>query len=162
MNEILPYTLCLLTRGDLVLMLHRVRPPNKGLWNGVGGRIEAGETPLACILREVQEETGYSLAPEALRFCGILTWENFEAPDAGLYIFTAEAPPGEPQANDEGDLAWKPRAWLFSAPEVVSNWHVAAPLVLGGAPPQHYHFLYRGERMVGHQILPLPGSVQIE
>ena len=41
------YTLCFLTRGDHILMLHRRRPPNQGLWNGVGGRIEVGELLLA-------------------------------------------------------------------------------------------------------------------
>jgi len=53
------YTLCFLTRGDHILMLHRRRPPNQGLWNRVGGRIEAGESPLTACLREVREETGY-------------------------------------------------------------------------------------------------------
>ncbi|HVB46987.1 MAG TPA: hypothetical protein VNF69_01220 [Burkholderiales bacterium] len=28
-------------------MPHRLRAPNRGLWNGVGGRIEAGESALA-------------------------------------------------------------------------------------------------------------------
>ena len=50
-------------------MLHRRRPPNQGLWNGVGGRIEAGEPPLAACLREVQEETGYRLATGASTAC---------------------------------------------------------------------------------------------
>ena len=26
---------------------------------------------------------------------GIMTWEGFEVADGGLYLFTAEAPPGE-------------------------------------------------------------------
>jgi 8-oxo-dGTP diphosphatase len=156
----LKFTVCLLTRGDHVLMLHRRRPPNQGLWNGVGGRIEAGETPLACALREIEEETGYRL--DTARFCGILTWEGFETPNGGLYIFTAPAPPGAARPNAEGELDWKPVPWLFSAAEVVSNWHVAGPPVLAGAPPQHYHFLYRAGLMVGHVIRPLPDDIKVE
>ena len=94
------YTLCFLTRGDHILMLHRRRPPNQGLWNGVGGRIEAGEPPLAACLREVQEETGYRLA--TTRFDGLLSWSGHEFPDGGLYIYTAEAPEGEPRALRRG------------------------------------------------------------
>jgi 8-oxo-dGTP pyrophosphatase MutT (NUDIX family) len=53
------FTVCFLTRGEQVLLLHRSSPPNRGLWNGVGGHIEPGERPLASALREVREETGY-------------------------------------------------------------------------------------------------------
>jgi 8-oxo-dGTP diphosphatase len=134
-------------------MLHRRNPPNQGLWNGVGGRIEPGEKPLACILREVEEETGFHLA--TARFCGLLTWEGFEIPPAGLYIYTAEAPAGEPRPNSEGTLEWKPRWWVFTAPETVSNIHVFAPLVLDGAPPQVYHFVYAGGEILRHEIRPL-------
>ncbi|MFC2391739.1 MAG: NUDIX domain-containing protein, partial [Bacteroidota bacterium] len=34
---------------------------NKGKWLGIGGKLEAGETPEECLKREVQEETGYKL-----------------------------------------------------------------------------------------------------
>jgi 8-oxo-dGTP diphosphatase len=147
------FTVCFLTRGQQVLMLHRNRPPNQGLWNGVGGHIEPGETPLECVLREVEEETGFHL--ETARFGGLLTWEGFEIPPGGLYIFTAEAPDGEPQPNGEGDLAWKERSWVFTAPEVVSNIHFMGPPVLGGAGPQVYHFAYRDGQIVGHEVRPL-------
>lgn len=147
------YTVCFLTRGQQVLMLLRNRPPNRGLWNGVGGKIEPGETPLESVLREVEEETGFHL--ETTRFGGLLTWEGFEIPPAGLYIFTAEAPAGEPQPNGEGELAWKGRQWVFTSPEVVSNIHFFGPRVLNGAEPQVYHFAYRNGEIVRHEVRPL-------
>lgn len=57
------------------------------------------------------------------RFCGLLTWEGFEISPGGLYIFTVQAPDGNPINCDEGILAWKTREWFFSSPEVVSNIH---------------------------------------
>ena len=45
------YTLCFLTRGDDILMLKRNHAPNRGLWNGVGGKIGPGETPVDAIGR---------------------------------------------------------------------------------------------------------------
>jgi 8-oxo-dGTP diphosphatase len=126
---VMRYTLCFLTRecsneiraqdgcvdddGDWytcqeVLMLHRRYPPNQGLWNGVGGRLEPGESPRSCILREVYEETGYRLTRVSFR--GILTWDGFETPSGGLYIFTADAPERENQPAawecPEGLLMW--------------------------------------------------------
>ncbi len=150
----LRYTLCFLTRGDEVLMLHRQNPPNRGLWNGVGGHLEPGEAPRDGILREIFEETGYLI--KTARFGGLLTWEGYETPPGGLFIYTAEAPTGEPTTCSEGRLAWKPRAWVLSSPEVVSNIHVFGPLVFGGASPQVYHFIYRDGQIQEYSIQPLP------
>lgn len=147
------YTLCFLTRGRQVLLLHRRRPPNQGLWNGVGGHIEPGETPLAACLREVREETGYELT--GARLAGLLTWEGFETPPGGLYIFTAEAPAGEPGHCGEGELRWHPWEWLFTSPVVVSNIHRFGPEVLAGAPPRWHHFVYAGGEIVEHRATEL-------
>jgi 8-oxo-dGTP diphosphatase len=148
------YTLIFLTRGEQVLMLHRRNPPNQGLWNGIGGRIEAGETPLACALREVREESGYHL--ERLHFAGTLTWDGFETPPGGLYLFTAEAPSGDARGNGEGELAWKSKAWVFSALEVVSNILVFGPNILNGAQPKEYYFNYREGKIAGYEIREIP------
>jgi hypothetical protein len=58
----LRYTLCFLTRGDQVLMLHRRRPPNQGLWNGVGGRLEPGETRATACCAKCARRPAYALA----------------------------------------------------------------------------------------------------
>ena len=150
------YTLCFLTRGDDVLMLHRAKSPNKGLWNGVGGKIHQDESPLAACLREVKEETGFSL--QSANFAGVLTWSGFEVSDGGLYIFVAPAPDGDPVESGEGRLAWKPRAWVFSSHDVVDNIHHFAPRVLNGDPPGHYHFEYRDKVMTHWEIKTLPSD----
>ena len=46
---------------EQVVLITKNRPEwQKGKLNGVGGKIEAGETPPACIVREVREEIGLS------------------------------------------------------------------------------------------------------
>jgi len=150
----LAYTLCFLTRSETILMLHRRNPPNQGLWNGIGGRIEAGEGVVESVLREIREET--SLDIQAVRFAGLLTWDGFEIPAGGLYIFTADAPEGEAVANDEGTLAWKPREWVFHSPEVVSNIRVFGPLALNGHSPANYHFTYQDGEITGFSMHDLP------
>ncbi|MFF2531257.1 NUDIX domain-containing protein [Brevibacillus sp. NPDC058079] len=42
------------------LLLHRNREPYANMLNGIGGKIEEGETPNEAFLREMQEETGIS------------------------------------------------------------------------------------------------------
>lgn len=154
----LAYTLCFLTRGDEVLMLHRAKPPNQNKWNGVGGKLRLGELPLAACLREVYEETGYHIV--TARFAGLLTWAGFEdLADGGLYLFTAPAPPvGDPISGPEGNLRWQSRRWVSTSPEVVSNIPYFAPAILDHAPPQLYHFDYHQGQIAHHLIRPLPAA----
>jgi 8-oxo-dGTP diphosphatase len=94
------FTLCFLLNGEDVLLLHRRFPPNQGLWNGVGGHIETGETPREAVIREVGEETGYRI--ESPRFAGLLTWDGFEIPPGGIYLFTAQVAHRGFVTNHEG------------------------------------------------------------
>ncbi len=135
-------------------MLHRRFPPNQGLWNGVGGHIEPGESPREAVIREVAEETGYRI--DAPRFAGLLTWDGFEIPPGGIYIFTAEVDHMDFVKNHEGELAWKPRQWACSALEVVDNIHVFLPRVLSEREIYHYHFSYQNGKRVRDLIRPLP------
>ena len=53
-------TLCYLEKENKYLMLHRTKKENdinKNKWLGVGGKLEKGETPEQCLIREVKEET---------------------------------------------------------------------------------------------------------
>ena len=68
-------TLCYITRGNDVLMLHRVKKEkdvNKDKWIGIGGKFEADETPDECLLREALEETGLTLTRWKCR--GVVTF----------------------------------------------------------------------------------------
>lgn len=154
MNSQPGLVLCFLQHGEDILMLHRHFPPNQGLWNGVGGHIQPGETPQEAVTREVAEETGHQLA-EA-HFAGLLTWDGFETPPGGIAIFTAEVPNRDFLNNHEGNLAWKSQAWASTSPEVVDNIHVFLPKVLAGEKPQHYHFSYKNGKRVRDRITDLP------
>ena len=106
---ILTHTLCFLTRADQVLMLHRRKPPNQGLWNGVGGKIEAGETPLEGCLREVLEETGlYRRAGRLLVVQHIPPRPRLES--VLQFVFDAEPVDGAaelvPQPGEVQELIW--------------------------------------------------------
>lgn len=51
-------TLLLLRRGDEVLLAMKKRGFGAGRWNGVGGKLELGETIDQALIRECQEEIG--------------------------------------------------------------------------------------------------------
>ena len=62
MTEPLPYKIAVLCylfdREGRVLLLHRERPPNRGLYSPVGGKLEQslGESPTACAIRRSPNE----------------------------------------------------------------------------------------------------------
>jgi 8-oxo-dGTP diphosphatase len=153
------YTLCFLTHNHHVLLLHRQKPPNQGLWNGVGGHIEIGETPLQSCLRETYEETGIPI--KDARFCGLLTWEGFEIPGGGLYLFAAPAPFLTTIECNEGPLVWFNQNWACTSPDVVSNLHIVLPFIFKNASPAHYHFIYNQQTIQDYSISPLSPPIDV-
>ena len=90
-------TLCYITQGDRVLMLHRIKKKkdiNKDKWIGVGGKFEGMESPDECLLREVREETGLHLTD--YRYRGLVTFVSNEYPTEYMHLFTAADWEGEP------------------------------------------------------------------
>ena len=110
-------TLCYITRGNDVLMLHRVKKKNdinKDKWIGIGGKFEAEESPDECLLREAKEETGLTLTSWQCR--GVVTFLNDACEGEYMYLFTADGFEGNLKECDEGDLQWVSREFLDSLP----------------------------------------------
>jgi 8-oxo-dGTP diphosphatase len=60
-----------------VLLIEKARPDwQAGKYNGIGGKIEEGEDPIACMIREFEEETGYDIAMIAWEGTHVLTNSN--------------------------------------------------------------------------------------
>ena len=111
-------TLCYLEsdRGEY-LMLHRVKKQNDvnhDKWIGVGGKFEDGESPEECLLREVEEETGFTLTD--YRYRGIITFVAEGWPTEYIHLFTAAGWTGEMRECDEGDLEWVPKEKVYDLP----------------------------------------------
>ena len=141
-------------------MLHRRFPPNQGLWNGVGGHIEPGETAPEAMIREVAEETGYRI--DRVDFAGLMTWDGFDISPGAIAIFTARVPHRNFVTNHEGELAWQPRQWACTSPEVVDNIHIFLPKILAGEALQHFHFSYRNGKRVRDEVEPLPADFKLD
>jgi 8-oxo-dGTP diphosphatase len=95
-----------------VLLLRRSRPPNKGLYSPIGGKLDqaSGESPTSCALREIREETGLELAASDLHLTGIVSEAAYEGHTNWLmFLFEAMRPVRvERMEFDEGVLEWHP------------------------------------------------------
>lgn len=100
-------SLCYIEKDNQYLMLHRVKKvndENHDKWIGVGGKFEWGESPEDCMLREVREETGYTLA--SWKYRGIITFVYGEDTVEYMSLFTADGFEGTLIDCDEGVLEW--------------------------------------------------------
>jgi 8-oxo-dGTP diphosphatase len=101
-------TLCYIKADGKTLMIHRIKKENDmhhGKWNGLGGKLDAGETPEDCVIREVLEESGLAINEPQLK--GILTFPKFSNDeDWYAFIFVAVKFKGELIDSSEGVLNW--------------------------------------------------------
>jgi ADP-ribose pyrophosphatase YjhB (NUDIX family) len=95
-------------RDGQVLVARRARGPALGLWTLPGGVVEAGETLIEAVKREVAEETGMAVEPVALaghrealvRDGGGRILRHFV-----ILCFASRWIAGEPRLNEELDEA---------------------------------------------------------
>lgn len=142
-------TLCYVTRGDEVLMLHRVKKKNdmnRDKWIGIGGKFEGEESPDECLLREAKEETGLTLTSWKCR--GVITfltdgtWEGEH-----MYLFTADGFEGELIDCNEGELKWVSREFLNDLPKWEGD-QIFLDLLWQDAPFFLLKLRYDGEMLV--------------
>ena len=100
-------TLCYVKCDGKTLMVYRNRKPNdihEGKWNGLGGKLEAGESPEECVRREVEEEAGLVIQNPCLH--GLVMFPGFKGHDWYVFVFTATEFEGELIESPEGELDW--------------------------------------------------------
>lgn len=144
-------TLCYITQGDQVLMLHRIKKKNdinQDKWIGVGGKFEGTESPEECLFREVWEETGLTLTQWKCR--GVVTFLTEQ--ESGvfgeyMYLFTADGFTGTLKECDEGTLQWVSRDFLDKLPKWEGD-QIFLDLLWQDAPFFLLTLRYRGDRLM--------------
>ncbi len=146
-------TLCYLKRDRQTLMIHRVKKPDdmhQGKWNGLGGKLEPGETPEECAIREIREECGLVARNPVLK--GLLTFPGFaNDEDWYAFIFVVWEFAGELSDSQEGILKWIDDAdlldlELWEGDRIFLTW-LERPGFFSGK------FIYQDGRLVDHSVI---------
>ncbi len=93
-------------RGSEVLLIEKRRGLGEGWYNGPGGKLEAGETPPECAVRETREEVG--LAVSDLEKAAELTFILDGETHTRCHVFRTRSFTGEPRPSPEAHPEWVP------------------------------------------------------
>ena len=101
-------TLLFVIRDDQILLIRKKRGLGAGKINGPGGRLEAGESPLAAAIREVREEV--AVTPTGIRQQGELSFQFIDGYGIHVHVFSATGCRGEARESEEALPLWTPLA----------------------------------------------------
>lgn len=98
-------TLCFPVKNGKVLLGFKTQKIGKDCWNGYGGGIKEGESPMQAALRELKEESGIETSSEYLEKVAVVDFHNTKS-DGSTFIcrvhtFLVSDWSGEPRATKE-------------------------------------------------------------
>ncbi|HUC38502.1 MAG TPA: 8-oxo-dGTP diphosphatase [Candidatus Acidoferrum sp.] len=103
-------TLVEIMHDGKLLLKRSTRGVSKSKWNGVGGKIDEGETPEENAIRETLEESGLTVTN--LFYHGVMNFHNYgkEEVDFAVHLFSTKDFSGKllKESDDNGELKWFP------------------------------------------------------
>ncbi len=147
-------TLCYVRRDRQTLMIHRIKKANDmhlGKWNGLGGKLNPGESPEECAVREIFEESGLRVRNPQLK--GVLTFPAFaNDEDWYAFVFVVDNFEGELiDSSEEGVLRWVDNADLLS----LNLWEGDRIFLPWLDQPGFFSakFIYQDGRLLSHEVV---------
>ncbi|MEX0881606.1 MAG: 8-oxo-dGTP diphosphatase [Candidatus Saccharimonadales bacterium] len=107
MNRETDRTLVFLSRPKKILLGYKKRGHGADLWNGIGGKVEVGESTEAAMIRECQEEIG--VTPENYRKIAQLVFRggsDKSQPINNVTAYLCDKWAGEPTETEEMRPSW--------------------------------------------------------
>ena len=144
-------TLLFLTRNDDVLLIRKKRGHGAGKINGPGGKLDAGESPAQCAVRETLEETGVeALNPQ---LAAVMRFLDLEDEDWLGYVFVAHRHRGKLRETLEAVPVWCARDEI-PFDEMWDDDRYWLPRILAGEVLRG-DFLFRAGTLIAHRLHPL-------
>jgi 8-oxo-dGTP diphosphatase len=132
-----------------VLLIRKKRGLGAGKINGPGGKLDAGETPQQCALREVSEELCIDAINPKSR--GELRFQFIDGYSIHVHVFVADQYRGEPTETDEAIPLWYDIADVPYT-EMWADDRVWLPAVLEGSGVDG-RFTFDGDKLLEYDVV---------
>jgi 8-oxo-dGTP diphosphatase len=145
-----PATLVFVFRNDELLLINKKTGLGKGKVNGPGGKVDPGETPEACAIRECREELHIEVSD--LEYCGQHRFQFVDGYSIHVWVYRTRAFEGEPQATEEAEPLWM-RQDEIPFHEMWEDDKYWLPMLIRG---QRFltRWIFDGDRMLDFEIEP--------
>ena len=150
-----PATLVFVIRDGKILLINKKTGLGKGKINGPGGKVEKGETPEACAIRECQEELDITVSK--LEYCGEHRFQFVDGYSIHVWVYRTEHFEGVPTESEEAKPLWVP----LDAIPYEQMWEDDAiwiPMLLRRERFQG-RWIFDGDVMLDYELLPQTGNV---
>ena len=140
-----------------VLLMRRKNGVNKGLWVGLGGRLEAGESPLEAAIREFREESGLTAAE--MHFRGLVTLHYPHRNRTVLnFLYACSGFEGDltKKGGGEGKLKWNHLHQVYELPMPAFSREWMPQVINLNAPFYQARYRLNEENQI-EEIVALPG-----
>jgi 8-oxo-dGTP pyrophosphatase MutT (NUDIX family) len=154
-------SLLFLKESDRILLAMKKRGFGEGRWNGVGGKVEPGESIEQAMVREAEEEI--SVTPTAYEKVGDIEFDEYFKGERTLmhvHVFAATEWEGEPAESEEMRPEW------FDSEKIPYDDMWAddpywLPLVLAGKKIQATFELDETDTIVSHNVTEVRSFIDI-
>jgi mutator protein MutT len=150
-------TLLFLARDDQILLAMKKRGFGANRWNGVGGKIEPGETIEEATIRECEEEIG--VTPANLQKMAMLSFKNevVKGQDMKVHVFISYDWEGEPAESEEMAPEWF-FADMLPFDKMWADDEYWLPAILSGQPIIGSFTFDADDQIMHHDVSPVPAE----
>lgn len=144
-----PATLVFVIRDGKILLIDKKTGLGRGKVNGPGGKVETGESPEDCAVRECQEELGITVS--ALQYCGQHRFQFVDGYSLLVWVYRTEHFEGVPTETVEAKPHWIP---LDEIPyeKMWEDDSIWLPMVLRGERFQG-RWIFDGDTMLDYELI---------
>ena len=143
--------MCMVMDGSERVLVQERLPKPSNPWSGLtfpGGHVEPGETVVASVIREVQEETGLTVSN--LQNCGYIQWYNpVKQSQYFVFLFKTSTFSGELTGSVEGNVKWMTLDEMLAG-KLAPNMTKYLAVFQNETIPQAYGISGQGLNLVDH------------